>query len=209
MKKLFFYLEKALFPIPTRPGIFNQYKDRLEGLDLPDAPRMRRENLRNYLESFSEGPSYVLVGEAAGPWGARFSGVAFTSERQLARGLLPFKGERTSTHEPPYLEYSGNIIWKTLLPHFPDFFLWNAVPLLVHKPEKPLSIRTPEKEELEEFSPILKQVLSILKPRTVVAVGKSAQFALNLLKIKNVYVRHPSQHGVNEFREEIEKIFKI
>jgi len=207
-KKLWDYLEENLFPIPTRPALFNQYRDRIEGVDLPDGPEIRRNNLRNYLASFPQKPPVVLVGETAGPWGGRFSGIAFTSERQLAKGLLPFKGAGSSTHEPPYLEYSGNIVWKTLLPYFPKFLLWNAIPLLVHKPGRPLSIRRPEEEELIEFTPILKQVLAILMPETVLAVGKSAQYALNFLKVKNIYVRHPSQHGVNEFREGVERIFK-
>jgi len=207
-QKLWNYLEEALFPIPSRPGVFNQYRDRIEGIDLPNGPEIRRNNLKNYLAGFPKRPPVVLVGEAAGPWGARFSGIAFTSERQLAKGVLPFKGEKSSTHEPPYLELSGNIVWKALLPHYPKFLLWNAVPLLAHKPEEPLSIRNPEEEELLEFSPILKQVLAVIKPQTVVAVGKSAQFALNFLKIKSLYVRHPAQHGATEFREGIIKIFR-
>lgn len=206
-RKLLDYLEKNLFPIPSRPGLFNQYRDRDPKLDLPRAPEIRRENFRNYLDAFPKTPEYILVGEAAGPWGGRFSGIAFTSERQLAKGVLPFKGQKTSTHEPPYLEYSGNIIWKALLPYFPHFFLWNAVPLHARKPGLPLSIRTPEKEELIEFAPVLKKLLSLLKPRTVIAAGKSAQYALEFLKIKALYVRHPSQHGVNEFRAGIKEIF--
>ena len=64
----------------------------------------RQGNLLNYLLHFEGKPRYLIVGEAPGPWGCRFSGVPFTSERQLAQGELPFAGEPTSIHNPPVAE---------------------------------------------------------------------------------------------------------
>ena len=58
-------------------GTFNQYRDVTARFDLPNGAAIRRANLRCYLELFA-GASYVLVGEAAGYAGCRFSGIPFT-----------------------------------------------------------------------------------------------------------------------------------
>ncbi|MFA4936156.1 MAG: hypothetical protein WC568_10015, partial [Candidatus Methanoperedens sp.] len=84
--------ENKLFLFPTTEVLFNQYKQVNLDVDLPNAHEIRKQNLRNYLESFSEKPSILVVGEAAGPWGCRFSGVPFTGEKQLCMHNLPFSG---------------------------------------------------------------------------------------------------------------------
>ncbi|MGE5237814.1 MAG: uracil-DNA glycosylase [Chloroflexota bacterium] len=168
---------------------------------------IRKDNLRRYLERFRKRPVAVLVGEAAGPWGARFSGIPFTSERQLSEGVLPFKGSASSTHVPPYMEKSGSVVWGELLHHFPDFFLWNAVPLHPHLPGMPLTIRRPSAREIRTFSPLLQKVLAILAPRRVVAVGRVAETSLRYIGVPGTYVRHPSQAGAKAFREGIRSLF--
>ena len=208
-EKLWALFEERLFPILSGPGLFNQYKDTDPEYDLPDAGRLRRENLKNYMMCYRKRPQVLLVGEAAGPWGCRFSGVPFTSESQLVRGGLPFKGNRTSRHEPPYRERSGAVVWDALLQEFPRFLLWNAVPLHPHEPGRKnlLTIRTPRLQEIKAFSPLLKEFLSVLEPERVVAVGRKAQYALGLIGVPCDYVRHPAQGGEGEFREGIKKIF--
>ena len=200
-------LEERLFPVPSGPDLFNQYKDNDPEYDLPDGSRIRRENLKNYLMSFKKRPEILLVGEAAGPWGCRFSGVPFTSEYQLQKRELPFKGQRSSRHEPPYKESTGSILWGTLLPEFPRFFLWNAVPLHPHKEGRPLTIRTPGPQEIMDFSPLLKELWKAIGARRVIAVGRKAQSALEAIEVPHGYVRHPSQSGAPEFREDIKKVF--
>jgi hypothetical protein len=71
-------------------GAFNQYRDWDPELERPDGAAIRRRNLRRYLETFA-GASYVLVGEAAGYAGCRFSGIPFTGEAQIvAPECLPW-----------------------------------------------------------------------------------------------------------------------
>lgn len=197
--------EKRVFTFPSTDLLFNQYLDRAEGLDLPGAPAIRRRNLRSYLESFGARPKALIVGEAAGPRGCRFSGVPFTGERLLEEGRLPFHGRRTSAREPAYLEASGTILWKALLPRFGEFLLWNAVPLHPHRPGEPLSIRPPSRAEIEAFSGALGEVIEALSPRRVVALGRKAEAALGLVGIEAAYVRHPSRSGARAFRAGIER----
>ncbi|MDA8387451.1 MAG: uracil-DNA glycosylase [Nitrospiraceae bacterium] len=162
---------------------------------------------------FGRRPSVLLVGEAAGPWGARFSGVPFTSERQLEKGGLPFRGRKSSNHEPPYSENSGTVVWGALLPRYPEFFLWNAVPLHPHRKGEPLSIRTPGAREIRAFCPLLREALDILRNPSgagqgrVVAVGRKAEYALKLIGVPCLYARHPAQSGAARFRAGISRAF--
>lgn len=202
--------ESRLFPFPSSPGLFNQYSDVNPDYDLPGADKIRRRNLRGYLLSFrgETPPAFLLVGEAAGPRGCRFSGVPFTSERQLLHGRLPFRGRRSALRPIPYSEPSGTVLWDELRRFSPSFFLWNAVPLHPHLPGKPLSVRTPKRGEIKAFGELLAGVVSTLKPQRVIALGRTAQFALGLLGIPCLYVRHPSQAGKREFSDGIQKALK-
>ena len=64
------------------PRAFNQYRGVHPELDQPLGDAVRRRNLRQYLEAFA-GAQYLLIGEAAGYCGCRFSGIPFTCETQL------------------------------------------------------------------------------------------------------------------------------
>jgi hypothetical protein len=89
---------------------FNQYRDVHPELDLPDGVAVRLHNLHRYLEVFA-GARFVLVGEAAGYAGCRFSGIPFTCEAQLIgpEQLSWTRGEdlaRSSTAERLWVERS-------------------------------------------------------------------------------------------------------
>lgn len=197
--------EEQVFPVKSNNVLFNQYFDTDPRFDRPDAPEIRRGNLRNYIQNL-QAPEILLVGEAPGPWGGRFSGVPFTGEKPLISGELPFSGRQSSLQRKPYSEYSGSIFWKTLLPYFKNFFVWNLVPFHPHKEGLPLSIRTPTKMETMQFSAVLHVVEGIIQPRIVVAIGRKAEASLGLLGIAHTYVRHPSQSGATEFKSGITKI---
>lgn len=126
------------------------------------------------------GASIVLVGEAAGYNGARVSGIAFTSERQLT-GTGP-------------AEISATIVHRTLaeLGIVDDVLLWNLVPTHPHRPGVPFSNRRPTVAESAAGLPFVERVA---EGRLVLAVGRLAQQALGA-----PYIRHPSHGGAFEFR---------
>lgn len=193
--------QKRVFPIQSTEILFNQYKDSDPIVDLPNANNIRKQNLRNYLGSFSQRPPILVVGEAPGPRGCRFSGVPFTSEAQLcAHGYLPFAGRQSSARESPYAENTATIFWKVLAPYHPKFFVWNCVPFHPHKQGEILSIRSPTKREVSFYSGILSELKTLVKPIHILAVGRKAEFGLKQIGVRPIYLKHPSHGGAREFR---------
>lgn len=209
LNNLWTIFEKDLFPLPSTDGLFNQYRDIVPGLEVRDGAAIRRQNFRNYLESFETPPAALLVGEAAGYRGGRFSGIAFTSERQLLTpGFLPFAGRPTSVGGP-YSEISATILWGELRRGPLRALNWNSVPLHVHRPGVPLSNRTPTPKEALCFCPLLETVCSVIKPEQVVALGRRAENALTALGVRHTYVRHPASGGALAFRRDFRSIMGL
>jgi uracil-DNA glycosylase len=140
---------------------------------------VRRARLAEHLESRREA-RILLVGEAAGYRGARVSGLAFTSERQLT-GTGPAEASATIVHGAlAELGLAGDVL------------LWNVVPTHPHRPGKPLSNRAPTRSEAAEGLPFVEELAA---GREVIAVGRLAARALGA-----PYVRHPSRGGATAFR---------
>jgi uracil-DNA glycosylase len=148
---------------------FNQYS----------RSRLRRERLQSYLEARRHA-ELLLVGEAAGYRGARISGIAFTSERQLTGGGA---AEGTATIVHRVLAEFG--LEEKIL-------LWNVVPTHPHEPGRPYTNRRPTRGEMEAAAPFLG---SVARGRHVVAVGRLAAAVTGA-----PYVRHPSHGGAAAFR---------
>jgi len=201
------YLEREVFPFPSSDRLWNPYLGSNPELDQLNGDMTRRDNLKNYLASFPRPPKVMLIGEAPGPWGCRFSGLPFTGERQFTHDGLPFEGRPTSTFDPPCVERSGTIVWGFLARHFPDFFLWNCIPYHPYNPGEPLSIRTPLNSEINQFSCILENIIGLIDPRQVVAIGRKSEYALKRIGIAADYLRHPSFGGAPAFRAGISSYF--
>ena len=192
-------LQERVFPEPSTDELFNPYRDRHEEYDRPEAPSIRRENLRRYLSCYETPPPLLLVAEAPGPWGCRFSGVPFTSESQLADDDFPVNGQPSSAEVDLHSEYSASIVWRVLGPYFPHFLLWNSVPYHPHDAGEPLTIRTPRRSEVAAYEDLLAATVDLLAPERVVAVGRKGERALDEIGVDNTYVRHPSQGGAKKF----------
>ena len=174
---------------------FNQYAD--EGPDdVPGAAAIRLENLRAYLAE-RPGADVVCLGEAGGYQGMRWSGIAFTSERDLLRWGAPY---RTTCAARTWSEPSGTIVHKVLAELGAEHrvILWNTVPTHPHRPGEPLSNRRPTTAEVEAGAPLAMRLVELVRPRTVVAVGRIAE---SVLPAGTAYVRHPANAGGPAFRE--------
>jgi uracil-DNA glycosylase len=144
-----------------------------------------RERLARYLDARTEA-EVILVGEAAGYRGARISGIAFTSERQLT-GAGP-------------AEASATIVQRVLddLGVTDDVLLWNVVPT---HPGTASSNRRPTRAEVRAARPFLDD---LSRGRRVVAVGRLAAEVLDA-----PYVRHPSHGGAVAFAEGLRRTLAL
>lgn len=198
----------GIFERESTDDLFNPYRDRTDGQDRDDAVIVRRANLRSYMGSYGKPPELFLLAEAPGPWGCRFSGVPITSEAQLLDSAFPLDGEQSSLADDPHTEYSAGIFWRLLAPFFPHFFVWNAVPLHPHRRGEPLTIRTPRTSETREFESLVADLVGILDPRGILAIGRKAEQTLVRLDIPCKYVRHPSQGGAKLFAEGVHEALR-
>jgi hypothetical protein len=209
-------IEASLMTMPSTNTVFNQYRDCNDQVDIPNAATIRTENLRRYMAEATETATILVVGEAAGPWGCRFSGVPFTSEKQLLDPSFPFHGNRSSRTiptcptkvAPPFTSRTAEIFWSVMLPYYGRFLAWDAFPLHSHKPYDVLTVRNPTKDEVSQFRIALCSIKEYIKPTRIVAVGKKAFEILNTLGEAPVYVRHPSRGGMKEFASGMLSMFK-
>ena len=195
-------------------AVVNPYRDRDPVLDRPGAARQRRQNLLAYLDLVGT-PRVVLLGEAIGFRGGRFSGIAFTSERQLAGNAgregrrLPWAGPpfaATSTRPELWLEPSGSVVWGALGGDPRGVLLWNAFPWHPYDAKAaqgPLSNRTPERRLLTGNLHVLEELLAATPGARMIAVGRTAQTALGLLGVEAPALRHPAYGGAAIFRRQL------
>jgi hypothetical protein len=194
---------EALLADLTRARIgatFNQYAE--EGPDdVPGAAAIRLANLRAYLGERT-GADVVALGEAAGYQGMRWSGIAFTSERDLLRWGEPFLPTCAARR---FSEPSGTIVHRVLgeLGAERRVILWNTVPTHPHRPGVPLSNRRPAVAEVEAGADLARRLIALVRPRTVVAVGRIAE---SVLGEGATYVRHPANGGGTAFAEGMRSI---
>ena len=211
--RLWELLQARVFSLPSETdgssGLLNFYSSSDTLSELPQAAFLRRLNLLSWLQSLPELPGVLLVGEAPGWRGCRFSGVPFTSEAQLAAACLPFDGRRTSRFARPSQEATASVFWRELLPFHGQFFAWNVLPIHPHLAGLPLSNRNPGQSEIDRFLPLLDEIIQLLSPRQVVAVGCCASRAINRLGYPVTPIRHPAHGGASAFRVGILEVFAL
>jgi hypothetical protein len=189
--------------------IFNPYRDEAPHLDQVGAAARRRRNLSFYLEQVGE-PEWILVGEAIGFRGGRFSGIAFTCERQFAAGerWLPWStGCRPTSRNPvPWLEPSASIVWSVVGAVPRGVLLWNALPWHPYRRGQLLSNRRPEIALVDANLSVLERVLAASPRARPIAVGRTAQRALETVGVAAPSVRHPAYGGAHQFRLQLVEI---
>ena len=214
-------LIRKLKDAPKRCDVFNPWWQRDQTNDAsPDAPAVRRENLRRYLECRRDARLLILA-EAVGYQGGHFTGTAMTSERMLLglradigvlpEHIFPGAGGRTSRedlrsggfNEPTATVVWGHALARGLAPT--AFVLWNIYPWHPFHPAKGmLSNRTPDASELERGGAFLREFLSAFHFEHILAVGNKSFETLAELGIKTRRLRHPANGGAKRFRAEFD-----
>ncbi len=191
---------------------FNPWAQQCEFDAIPDAFEGRQKRLFTHLNN--KNVRAILVGEAAGYQGCRYSGMTFTSERLLMEGAIPGippLKQRLTLRKLPFSEPSATIVWGILkeLNIAENVVMWNAFPWHPMKDRNMHSNRTPTNKELQAGLPVLELLLQHFHGVRVISVGKKATQTLNDLGIKvEAEVRHPAMGGANKFRTGMREIMR-
>jgi len=192
--------------------VFNPYSDRCQLHDRADAPQRRRANLLAVVKAAAEdGIDSVWIARDLGYRGGRRTGLPLTDEIHLQTFSDIYGGLALSraTKGPPVAERTAAIIWKVLTRIDKPVFLWNIFPLHPFEPGDPLSNRCHTRAEREVFQDLLFTLLKMLRPKSVIAIGRDAHHSLLELDIDCHAVRHPSYGGQAEFIRGMNELYDL
>tara|TARA_B100001964_G_C14058569_1_gene520321 strand:- start:224 stop:826 length:603 start_codon:yes stop_codon:yes gene_type:complete len=181
--------------------VFNQYSN------LDSTGNIRLNNLKLYIQSIN--PEMILIGEAPGYHGCRWSGIPFTSEYIMLKSEIHIFKEnkfKQSSQGKLKKERSATIVWDTIKNFSPLPFLWNIYPFYPHESGNQKDMRRPTTKEVEDGINFLKMIINIYPKAILVGVGEVAQKKLESLGIKYEEVRHPSFGGKKLFRDQLLKL---
>ena len=178
----------------------------------PYQNELQRKNLKTYLEYFNnlsidKSPRCLLVAEAPGKNGCAKTGIPFTDEFHIKYAgklgcdpLKSFNEENVlaENRNNPTEEDAARDVWRELVKN--SFFplLWNIVPF------HPQNNIDPTKEEIKKYAHLVDDLRSIFPTiKTVVAIGRNAEYGLKFNESYFIYVPYPKYKGLSIFKEKI------
>ena len=154
----------------------------------------------------------MWIGRDLGYRGGRRTGLAFTDDvhvkahaKRWSLSLQrPTKGEVVA-------ERTATIVWRVLSSVDATVFLWNVFPLHPHEPENPFSNRPHNSRERETGEEILAQLVQLLRPSKLVAVGNDAERTAHRVARKEMVkkVQHPSYGGQPTFLRQMAQLYGL
>lgn len=192
---------------------FNPYSNRCAVHDLDDAPRRRSQTLRSMLEAATKLEiDSIWIGRDLGYRGGRRTGLALTddvhihahAERWGISIKRPTKGEAVA-------ERTAAVIWSVLSRIEASVFLWNVFPLHPHESDDPFSNRSHNSRERRAGEELLFQLILLLKPCRLIAIGNDAARTVHRLADRHevVQVRHPSYGGQTQFLAQMRELYDL
>ena len=192
---------------------FNPYSDRCAVHDLRGAPHCRKQTLLSMLEAATQRQIDSLwIGRDLGYRGGRRTGLAFTDDVHIAAHARRWGiAAGSATRGKPVAERTAAVIWRVLLQVSEPVFLWNVFPLHPHEPGNPFSNRSHNSRERRAGEQLLSQLIALLRPRLLVAIGNDAgQVACRLNERHRVIqVRHPSHGGQTQFSAQMSDLYDL
>lgn len=190
---------------------FNPYVDRCEVHDRGDAPNCRVTALSAMVEAAAREPiDAIWVGRDLGYRGGRRTGLALTDDVHIDRHAKRWDlvAERP-TIGAAVAERTAAIIWGMLGDIDSRVFLWNVFPLHPHKPDEPFTNRQHNARERRAGEDVLRELITLLKPARIVAIGNDAAAAAGRVAdvMPVICVRHPSYGGQTEFMRQIADLY--
>jgi hypothetical protein len=192
---------------------FNPYADRCPVHDAPGAPRMRANVLQTILHAAVEVEiDAIWIGRDLGYRGGRRTGLALTDDVHIqahaARWGIsvarPTKGQAVA-------ERTAAVIWGVLSRIEAPVFLWNVFPLHPHESGDPFTNRSHNSHERRAGEELLLQLIRLLRPRRLIAIGNDAAHAAGRIAdtYEIVQVRHPSYGGQTQFLRQMQRLYGL
>lgn len=193
-------------------NVFNPYADVCPVHDRADAAESRRRNLRTYLTAAAEiGVDTIWMGRDLGYRGGRRTGLALTDEYHLPELARRYPGchSRQATRGPAVAERTAAEIWAVLREIETPPLLWNVFPFHPHEPDNPFTNRRFTARELDQVDELNNALISWLGIRQIVAIGQDAALYAQRFGVKVITIRHPSYGGVREFRNGMQRLYRL
>ena len=211
----------------SAPQVFNPWHDYDERYDASRrGSSVRRQQLQAYLEERLHKAKLIMIAEAVGYQGGRFTGIAMTCERMLLghhdtvtsdmvfTGVLP---KRTSRADSTYItkrtqrelgfnEPTDSVVWNAMLEANIDPYevvLWNIFPFHPFKGDDGLTNRTPTQDELDQGWPYSKQLLSLFPDAHILGIGQKSSLTLQAYGVDvQATLRHPANGGAGLYKQQ-------
>ena len=193
-------------------NVFNPYSDRCSLYDLKHAGELRRKLLAAVIRKARDSRQCdVWIGRDLGYNGGRRTGLPFTDDVHLPIHAQKWgvTATRAVKKSPVIAERSATVIWKTLSAINTPVFIWNVFPWHPHLPDQPLTNRAHTAAERKVGEALLQQIIDIIKPQRLMAIGNTADDSLKGLQFngKKYKLRHPSFGGNHIFTRQIAEIY--
>ncbi len=194
-------------------NVFNPYANRCPTYDKNDAPQIRSAILKSLLRAaWVTELDAIWIGRDLGYKGGRRTGLALTDDVHLSVHAQRWdvKAERP-TNGKAVAERTASVVWKLLAGIDVPIFLWNVFPFHPHSAGKPFSNRSHNSKERSVGEEFLDELISLLRPRRLVAIGNDAMNSVIRIggSREVVKVRHPSYGGNRQFVGQLRELYEV
>ena len=193
--------------------VFNPYINICNKYDKENANEIRSTNLQAILEATIDSQvNAIWLGRDLGHRGGRRTGIALTDESNLkiAGDLWDVKLMQATKGEI-VVERTAVNIWSALRRINENIFMWNVFPFHPHEHKSQFTNRSHNAKERKIGLEILQELVQLLRPEKIVAIGNDAYTcARRVFNKDDVFkVRHPSYGGEKEFSRQISALYNV
>lgn len=173
----------------------------------------RKARLQAHLSS--PAPALIIVGDAAGHKGTRYTGIPFTTEKLLSEGFiprvrLPRRSGRIMKRDVVTQDRTAEAVWRTLHDNgmAENTILCNAMPWHPEGERGSTSDRRPTDREINLGRVYLQVMLDMYPNVPVAAVGAIAEKSLRDLSVTFYSLKDPDSFGDIEFNNSINQLIR-